>query len=159
MPDARWSPANSHSPPRQVEGTCLCTDCRHAQMESPCPEPWLHAGTDERPRAASPGGGDVPCLLGCWPPHALCAQHTHPARTCLLPWQLQNRTCTEGKHISAQEKCKRTNFNLAHMKRRKREAQRDGLQRKQREFLGMGYLLRQLPVLITFLQQQWVNLS
>lgn len=58
----------------------------------------------------------------------------------------------EGKHISAQEKGKRTNFNLAHMKRRKREAQRDGLQQKQWEFLGIGYLLRQLPVLITFPQ-------
>lgn len=44
------------------------------------------------------------------------------------------------------------------MKRRKREVQRDGLQQKQQEFLGMGYLLRQLPVLITFLQQQWVIL-
>lgn len=95
MPDARWSPANSHFSHRQVEGTCLCTRCRQAQMESVCPEPLHGAGTDERPCAASPHVEGVVCLAGCWPPHAPCVQHTQPhTEPCLLPWQLHSRTCS-----------------------------------------------------------------
>lgn len=134
---------NSHLTHRQVEGTCLCTHCRHAQMESTCPEPSLRAGTDERPCAASPRVEDAACLAGCWTPHAPCVQHTHPAQhPAFCPGSCRTGPAAEGKHISAQEKCKRTNCNLVHMKRRKREAQRDGLQQKQWEFLGIGYLLR-----------------